>query len=113
MQVSLLDCVFFILINENATMYDALLALSPSKRLSKSLFIIGDTRVPGQVGLHTIFWKSCLVILKEELVSDVLHTVNSAVIPERWNAKIISLISKVDASDKITQYRPINLCTIF
>jgi hypothetical protein len=46
------------------------------------------------------------------VIREVLHALNSGVIPEGWNDTTVVLIPKVDDPELITQYRPISLCNV-
>jgi hypothetical protein len=51
-------------------------------------------------------------MLGEDLVKEVMHVVNSCMIPEGWNRTSIVLIPKVENSKKVSQFRPISLCNV-
>ena len=51
-------------------------------------------------------------MLGEELIDEVLHTVNSSTILEGWNDNTIVIIPKVENTDKVAQFRPISLCNV-
>ena len=80
--------------------------------MKKALFSIGDLKAPGPDGLHAIFYKRFWSMLGDDLVKEVLHTVNTRVIPEGWNRTTIVLIPKVETPEKVSQFRPISLCNV-
>ena len=47
-----------------------------------------------------------------EVINCVLNSLNSGVMPGDVNETYICLIPKVKSSQKITEYRPINLCNV-
>jgi hypothetical protein len=78
----------------------------------KSLFSIGDMKVPGTDVLHAIFFKKCWHILGDILTQEVLMAINNKIIPYGWNDTVIVLIPKVESPETISQYRPISLCNV-
>jgi hypothetical protein len=53
--------------------------------VKKALFQIADLRAPGLDGLHVVFYKSywpILSILGEDITKQVLHAINTKVIPD-------------------------------
>jgi len=93
-------------------MNQLLLAPFSREEVKKALFSIGDLKAPGPDGLHAVFFKRFWNMLGDELIDEVLHDVNSATIPERWNDTTIVMIPKVDNPDKVAQFRPISLCNV-
>ena len=51
-------------------------------------------------------------MMGDELIDEVLQTINNAVIPEGWNDTAIVMIPKVDNPERVTQFRPISLCNV-
>ena len=94
------------------SMNQDLLAPYTREEVKKALFSIGDLKAPGPDGLHAIFYKRFWDMLGEELEDEVLEAVNSATVPEGWNATTIVLIPKVEAPEKVSQFRPISLCNV-
>ena len=93
-------------------MNNALLAPYTNDEVRKALFDIGDLKAPGPDGLHAIFYKRFWSILGDDLIEEVLKAVNTCSIPEGWNDTAIVIIPKVNASEKVTQFRPISLCNV-
>jgi hypothetical protein len=94
------------------TMNEQLLSPFTLEEVKKALFSIGDLKAPGPDGLHAIFYKRFWSMLGEDLVKEVLHAVNTRVIPEGWNNTTIVLIPKVKTPEKVSQFRPISLCNV-
>lgn len=83
-----------------------------AEEVRKALFSIGDLKAPCPDGLHVIFYKRFWPMLGDDLVMEVLQAVNSRVIPQGWNNTTIIMISKVQSSERVTQFRPISLCNV-
>lgn len=69
---------------------------------------IGDLKAPGPDGLPSIFYKSCLEIVGEQVTDEVLQVLNGGRMPPGWNDTIISLIPKVNNPVKVADLRPIS-----
>jgi hypothetical protein len=52
--------------------------------VKKALFQIADLKAPGPDGLHAVFYKSYwpINILGEDITKEVLHAINTKVIPD-------------------------------
>ncbi len=68
-------------------MNDMLLAPFTAEEVRKALFNIGDFKAPGPDGLHAIFYKRFWVMLEEDLVTELLNAVHSAMIPDGWKKR--------------------------
>jgi hypothetical protein len=93
-------------------MNQLLMAPFSHEEVKKALFSIGDLKAPGLDGLHAVFYKRFWNMLGDDLVKEVLHAVNSCMIPEGWNRTSIVLIPKVENPKKESQFRPISLCNV-
>ena len=51
-------------------------------------------------------------MLGEDLIEEVLTAINTCTIPQGWNDTAIVLIPKINTPEKVTQFRPINLCNV-
>lgn len=89
-----------------------LLAPYTVKEVRKALFDIGILKALGVVGLHAVFYKQFWLMLGDDLVAEVLHVVNSCTMPQGWNDTTIVMMPKVNAPEKVIQFRPINLCNM-
>lgn len=93
-------------------MNDSLVIPYSAEDVKKAIFSIGDTKAPCTDGLHAIFFKKCWHLIGDALTSEVLEAINLKKIHESWNDTVIVMIPKVDSPEKISQYRPINLCNV-
>jgi hypothetical protein len=73
------------------------------RRSKKALFQIEDLKAPGLDGLHVIFYRRYWSMLGDELTCEVLHAVNSGVIPDGWNDMVVVIIPEVDNAEKLSQ----------
>jgi hypothetical protein len=93
-------------------MNEKLLAPFTVEDVKKAVFSIGDFKAPGPDGIHAIFYKKFWDICGGEISQEVLHALNTGVIPEGWNDTTVVLIPKVDDPELVTQFRPISLCNV-
>jgi hypothetical protein len=73
-------------------MNDKLLAPFTTDDVRKAVFGIGDSKGPGSDGLHEVFYKKFRFICGDEITQEVLHALNTGVIPDGWNDTTIVLI---------------------
>ena len=70
------------------------------------------TKALGPDGMSPIFFQQYWDIVGSEVISCVLNTLNSGVMPCGINEMYICLIPKVKSPQKIMEYRPISLCNV-
>jgi hypothetical protein len=90
-------------------MNEMLIAPFTEDEVRKALFAIGDFKAPGTDGMHAIFFKKFWPFVGGAITKEVPESLQTGVIPSGWNETTIILISKVDNSELITQFRPIRL----
>jgi hypothetical protein len=73
---------------------------------------IGDLKAPGPDRMPAIFFKKYWDIVGEQLIKKVRAVLEGGRMPQGWNDTIISLISKVEKPQKVTDLRPISLCNV-
>jgi hypothetical protein len=64
------------------------------------------------MGSMPFLQKVLTFLLGDDLVHEVLEEVSSGVTRQGWNGTTIVLISKINKPEKVTELRPINLCTL-
>lgn len=70
------------------------------------------TKSPGPDGMSHVFYQRYWDIVGPHVISCVLHTLNSGIMPSGLNDTYICLIPKVNCLQKITEFRPISLCNV-
>ena len=58
------------------------------------------------------FFKQFWNLLEDDLVNEVLETIQTTTIPEGWNDTTIVMIPKIENPDKVTLFHPISLCNV-
>jgi hypothetical protein len=84
-------------------MNEKLLAPFTVEDVKKAVFSIGDFKAPGPDGIHAIFYKKFWDICGGEISQEVLHALNTGVIPEGWNDTTVVLIPKIDDPELIDE----------
>jgi hypothetical protein len=84
------------------SMNEKLLAPFSPEDVKKAAFSIGDLKAPGPDGLHAVFYKKLWDVCGEQITCEVLHSLNTGIIPAGWNDTTIVLIPKVEDPESIT-----------
>ena len=93
-------------------MNESLVAEFKAEEVWRVLKQMHPTKALGPSGMSPIFFQQYWDIVGSDVINCVLNTLNSGVMPYGINETYICLISKVKSPKKITEYRPINLCSI-
>ena len=83
-----------------------------AEEIWRALKQMHPTKAPGPNGMSSVFFQNYWDIVGSEVINCVLNSLNSGVMPSGVNETYICLIPKVKSSQKITEYRPINLCNV-
>ena len=70
------------------------------------------TKVLGLDGMSPLFYQKYWDIVGPCVLDCVLQALNSGIMPRHANETIICLVPKTKNPQKITEYRPINLCNV-
>ena len=79
----------------------------------QALHQMAPLTAPGSNGMSPIFYKSFQHIVGDDVTTAVLAKLNLGIIPESINTPFISLIPKILIHNKVSDFRPINLCNVF
>ena len=71
-----------------------------------------STKVPGPDGMSPLFYQKYWDIIGPYVLDCVLQALNSGIMPRHTNETYICLVLKTKNPQKITEYRPINLCHV-
>jgi hypothetical protein len=82
------------------------------KEVEKALFQMAPSKAPSVDGFTTGLFQGHWNLLKDDVVLAVLDFLNGELLPVGMNDTSITLIPKVHPPHKISQYRPISLCSV-
>jgi hypothetical protein len=82
------------------------------EEITKALFQMAPSKAPGVDGFTAGVFHRHWDLLKDDVVHAVMDFLNGGVLPLGMNDTSITLIPKVRHPQKISQYRPISLCTV-
>ncbi|CAN1791325.1 Transposon TX1 uncharacterized 149 kDa protein [Linum perenne] len=77
--------------------------------VKKAVFQLGPHKAPGPDGYAGSFFQRHWELIKEDMVREVKGFFKTAEFSRDWNLTHITLIPKVLAPEKISQYRPISV----
>jgi hypothetical protein len=77
-----------------------------------ALFQMAPSKAPGIDGFTAGFFQRHWLVVKDDIVLAILGFLNGGELPPRLNDTCITLIPKVQHPQKISQYRPISLCSV-
>jgi hypothetical protein len=82
------------------------------EEIKKALFQMAPSKAPGVDGFTAGFFQRHWNLIKDDVVSAVLDFLNGGILPVGLNDTSITLIPKVRHPQRISQYRPISLCSV-
>ncbi|XP_057418459.1 uncharacterized protein LOC130712657 [Lotus japonicus] len=77
-----------------------------------AIFSMGPLKAPGPDGLQAAFFQSQWAQVGDSVTSFVLKCFEDPSLVSKVNDTLLVLIPKVDAPDRISQFRPISLCNV-
>lgn len=85
-------------------------AIPTDEEIRSALFALPKNKTPGPDGFTVEFFTSAWDLVGSDVISAVKCFFTTSVLPRQVNATVISLIPKVPAADKLSDFRPISLC---
>jgi hypothetical protein len=83
-----------------------------AEEVKSALFQMAPSKAPGVDGFTAGFYQRHWDLLKDDIVAAVLNFLNGGELPNGLNDTSITLIPKVRHPQRISQYRPISLCSV-
>ena len=82
------------------------------EEVKAALFQMGPTKTPRYDGMNALFYQKFGQIVRDDVTAAVLDFLNSGNMLPKINYIHIVLIPKIKSLERISDYRPINLCNV-
>lgn len=93
---------------------NASLITTPSpEEIQSACFSIHPDKAPGPDGFSACFFQSNWEIVAPQVILEIQAFFSSAILPKNINATHVRLIPKIHAPKKVSEYRPLALCTVY
>ncbi|KAL0434845.1 UNVERIFIED_CONTAM: hypothetical protein Sradi_0192400 [Sesamum radiatum] len=91
-------------------MNESLLLPFTEQEVRNAVFSMSPIKSLGPDGMPPLFYQKFWHIIRNDVVSSVLHILNSGSLLHKMNFTHIVLIPKCSKPEKVSQFRPISLC---
>ncbi|KAL5789913.1 hypothetical protein ACOSQ2_004801 [Xanthoceras sorbifolium] len=103
---------FFIESKVNAQMVGRLGEAFTRAEVRSAVFEMGPNKAPGPDGFHALFFQKFWNVVSEDVSSVCLKVLNGGCSIEEFNTTNVFLIPKVKNPERMTDFRPISLCSV-
>ena len=93
-------------------MQEVLSSKYSAEEIKAALFQMGPTKTPSPDGMNALFYQKFWHIVGNDVINVVLDLLNTGNMVSNINYIHIVLIPKVKSLEKMSDYRPINLCNV-
>ncbi|KAG7559442.1 Endonuclease/exonuclease/phosphatase superfamily [Arabidopsis thaliana x Arabidopsis arenosa] len=97
----------------SASINQFLISLPTDEEVQKACFSINADKAPGPDGFSASFFQSHWETVGPQVITEVKSFFTSDNLPAKINLTHIRLIPKIQSPQKLVDYRPIALCTVF
>ncbi|KAG7576108.1 hypothetical protein ISN45_Aa03g005410 [Arabidopsis thaliana x Arabidopsis arenosa] len=82
------------------------------EEIYNAVFSIDAESAPGPDGFTALFFQKHWSLVKHKVIADILEFFQSGVLPEDWNHTHLCLIPKISTPQRMSDLRPISLCSV-
>ena len=86
--------------------------LVSTAKIREAAFSISGDNAPGPDGLTWFFFQQFWDLVKHQIISEVQGFFSTGILPATWNHTNLCLIPKIPAPNRMTDLRPISLCSV-
>jgi len=94
-------------------MNNTLISLPTVAEIKQACLSIHPDKAPGRDGFSASFFQSNWSTVSEEITAEVQAFFISEILPQKINHTHVRLIPKIPAPQKVSDYRPIALCSVY
>ncbi|KAG7588745.1 Reverse transcriptase domain [Arabidopsis suecica] len=82
------------------------------EEIYKAVFSINSESAPGPDGFTALFFQKYWSVVKFQVIEEIMGFFKSGVLPKEWNHTHLCLIPKISNPQRMTDMRPISLCSV-
>ena len=82
------------------------------EEIQNVVFAINPESAPGPDGFTAFFFQKYWSVVKSQILQEIFDFFRTGVLPQEWNHTLICLIPKISPPQRMTDIRPISLCSL-
>ncbi|OAP19763.1 hypothetical protein AXX17_AT1G43730 [Arabidopsis thaliana] len=82
------------------------------EEIQNVVFAINPESAPGPDGFTAFFFQKYWSVVKSQILQEIFGFFRTGVLPQEWNHTLICLIPKISPPQRMTDLRPISLCSL-